>query len=220
MQADPRRPPVLVVDDHPIVREGLALFLATDPEFGDCLCASNAEEAMTLAELHGPALAVIDISLQDSSGLELIRQLRRRRSDLRILVLSLHDEGVFAERALRAGANGYLMKHEATAKILTALRAVRDQGSYLSAAMQARLGRTAGNTDAGGPLAGISEREFEVLHLLGMGLSTREIGSKLNRSIKTVETHRARLKTKLKLESSDDLIRFATRWLDESPGRA
>jgi DNA-binding NarL/FixJ family response regulator len=163
------------------------------------------------------ALAIIDISLDGDSGLELIKTLRQRYPGLVLLAMSMHDESLFAERALRAGASGYLMKQEATQNILLAIRQVLSGDIYLSAAMHSRLLRrlAAPRGDIPGPLiAGLSEREFEVLHLLGLGFGTRQIAEKLHRSTKTIEAHRARLKEKLGLERATELVRFAVRQLE------
>lgn len=136
--------------------------------------------------------------------------------------MSLHDESVFAERALQSGANGYLMKQAATSSILLAIRTVLAGEIYLSAAMHQRLTQkiAAPSAQSVSPIAGVSAREFEVLHLIGLGFGTRQISEKLNRSIKTIESHRASLKDKLKLESAGDLLRFAVRWLDDSEAGA
>jgi len=212
---------LMMVDDHPIVREGMALFLNAQPDLDLCYQAGSAEEALALLEREQarPALVIVDIQLHRDSGLELIRTLRRRDPALALLAMSLHEESVFAERALRAGARGYLMKQEATGNILLAIRKVLAGEIYLSAAMHGRLTRGAGPpaAPADGPLAGLSEREFEVLHLLALGFGTRQISEKLQRSIKTIEAHRASLKEKLKLASGAELVRFALRWLDERP---
>lgn len=208
---------ILMVDDHPIVREGMALFLNAQPDLDLCCEASNAQEAMAALTQCDPALAIVDITLAGESGLDLIKLMRRRNSKLAILAMSLHDEAIFAERALHAGANGYLMKHEATVNILLAVRMVLSGGIYLSEAMHRRLAQKLASP-AGLPddsIAGLSGREFEVLHLLGLGFGTRQISEKLNRSIKTIEAHRAALKEKLQLKSGADLVRFASRWLDE-----
>ena len=207
---------ILMVDDHPIVREGMALFLNAQPDLYLCCEAGNAEQAMAVFAQCDPALVIVDISLGKDSGLDVIKALRRRAPGLAILSMSLHDELIFAERALRAGANGYLMKHEATTNILLAVRQVLSGGIYLSVAMHGRLAQKlatrSGIVDS--PIAGLSEREFEILHLLGLGFGTRQISEKLNRSIKTIETHRASLKEKLQLETGADLTRFAAQWLD------
>jgi DNA-binding NarL/FixJ family response regulator len=208
---------ILMVDDHPIVREGMALFLNAQPDLHLCCEAGNAKDAMAELAACKPALAIVDISLDKESGLDLIKLMRRRAPALAILAMSLHDESIFAERALRAGANGYLMKHEATANILVAVRMVLSGGIYLSEAMHLRLARKvatpSGSTAT--PIAGLSQREFEILQLIGLGFGTRQISEKLNRSIKTIEAHRASLKEKLQLKSGADLVRFASQWTYE-----
>lgn len=208
---------ILMVDDHPIVREGMALFLNAQPDLHLCCEAGNPQEAMTALLKCEPGLVIVDIALGAESGLELIKLMRRRDAKIGLLAISLHDESIFAERALHAGANGYLMKHEATANILVAVRTVLSGSIYLSAAMHRRLAQTLASPRplAGSPIAGLSDREFEVLHLLALGLSTRQISEKLHRSIKTIEAHRAGLKEKLQLKSGAELIRFASKWLDE-----
>lgn len=208
---------ILMVDDHPIVREGMALFLNAQADLNLCCEAGNAEEAMVALAKWNPALAIVDISLNKDSGLDLMKALRRRSPTLAILAMSLHDESIFAERALRAGANGYLMKHEVTANILLAVRTVLSGDIYLSSAMHSRLAQTLATPGDSGasPIGGLSEREFEILHLLGLGFGTRQISEKLNRSIKTIEAHRAALKEKLQLKSGNDLVRFASQWINE-----
>lgn len=207
---------ILMVDDHPIVREGMAQFLNAQADLNLCCEAGNAEDAMASFSAYGPALAIVDISLGKDSGLDLIKALRRLSPGLKILAMSLHDELIFAERALRAGANGYLMKHEATANILLAVRRILSGGTYLSDAMHARLAQRLATRSgvSTSPVAGLSEREFEILHLLGLGFGTRQISEKLNRSVKTIETHRASLKEKLQLQSGAELVRFAGHWLE------
>jgi DNA-binding NarL/FixJ family response regulator len=205
-----------MVDDHPIVREGMRLFLNAQPDLDLCCEAGNALEAMAALAKCDPALAIVDITLDGESGLDLIGLMRRRAPGLAILAMSLHDESIFAERALRSGANGYLMKHEATANILLAVRTVLSGGIYLSAAMHLRLAKKlASPRSAASPIEGLSGREFEILHLIGLGFGTRQISEKLSRSVKTIEAHRASLKEKLQLKSGADLVRFASKWLDE-----
>lgn len=208
---------IMMVDDHPLMREGMARFLNLQGDLDLCCEAGSVEEALAVVADCNPALAIIDISLNGGSGLELIETLRRRYPGLALLAISMHDESVFAERALRAGANGYLMKKEATGNILLAVRRVLAGDIYLSAAMHSRLSQRllAPQADAPSPIAGLSEREFEILHLLGLGFGTRQIADKLNRSIKTIETHRASLKDKLQLKSGVDLVRFAIQWLED-----
>ena len=202
---------IMMVDDHPIVREGMAQFLNTQPDLLLCCEASNSAEAHALMESCRPGLVIVDISLKQESGLDLIKSLRRTYFDVFLLAMSQHDELIFAERALRAGANGYLMKQEATSHILRAIRRVLAGETYLSDAMYSRLSRRLVGPIGGSssPVAGLTEREFEVLHLLGLGYGTRQIAEKLNRSVKTIESHRASLKEKLQLDSGTDLVRFA-----------
>lgn len=209
---------ILIVDDHPIVREGMAQFLNLQDNLHLCCQAANAEEALAAMSTCNHAVAIVDISLDGDTGLDLIKTLRRRYPDLAILTLSMHDESLFAERALRAGANGYLMKQEGTKNILQAVQQVLAGRVYLSAAMQNTLTpRLDAPQDNGHSLiAGLSAREFEVLHLIGQGFGTRQIAEKLNRSFKTIEAHRANLKDKLQLASGTELLSFAIRWLDSN----
>jgi two-component system, NarL family, response regulator FusR len=207
---------ILMVDDHPIVREGMAQFLNLQENLWLCCQASNVREALEAMAACRHDLAIVDISLDGDSGLGLIKTLRQRYPKLAILALSMHDEAVFAERAVRAGANGYLMKQEGTRAILQAVREVLAGNLYLSAAMQGALTQRLVTSQGIGPtpLAGLSEREVEILHLIGLGLGTKEIAEKLSRSIKTIEAHRAHLKEKLNLKSGRDLVRFAVQWVE------
>jgi len=207
---------ILIVDDHPIVREGMAQFLNFQGNLQACCQASNASEALAAMSVCHHALAIVDLSLDGESGLDLIKTLRRRYPKLAILTLSMHDESLFAERTLRSGANGYLMKQEGTKSILQAVQQVLAGRVYLSAAMQNTLTQRldAPQDDGHSLIAGLSAREFEVLHLIGLGFGTRQIAEKLNRSVKTIEAHRANLKDKLQLASGTELMSFAVRWLD------
>lgn len=209
---------ILMVDDHPIVCEGMAQFLNLQENLLLCCQASNADEALAAMSACNHALAIVDISLDGDSGLDLIKTLRRRYPDLAILVMSMHDESLFAERALRSGANGYLMKQEGTRNILQAVQQVLEGRIYLSAALQSNLMQRLAAPQVSGHslIAGLSAREFEVLHLIGLGFGTRQIAEKLNRSVKTVEAHRANLKEKLQLASGTELLSFAVRWLDSN----
>lgn len=202
---------IMIVDDHPIVREGMKQFINAQPDLYISCEASNIAEALALMAMCKPELVICDISLKNESGLDLIKSLRRDQPRLGLLVMSQHDEATFAEQALRAGANGYLMKQEATSNILKAIRLVMAGDVYLSNAMTTRLatGLVSSESGASNLLDNLSDRELEVLHLLGMGLGTRQIADKLNRSIKTVEAHRANLKSKLNLSSGTDLVHFA-----------
>ncbi len=206
---------IMLVDDHPIIREGLAHLLNLHEDLHVCCAAGSAEEALAAMACQ-PDMAIVDLSLHSNSGLDLVKTLRQHYPKLAILVLSMHDESLFAERALRAGANGYLMKLEATEHILNAIREVRAGNIYRGAAMHDKLGRAlmVPKTIPAGSIAGLSEREFEVLHLVGLGFSTREIAKKLNRSVKTIEAHQANIKEKLDLPNGKELMRFAIQWVE------
>ena len=202
---------IMMVDDHPIVREGMKQFINAQPDLQLYCEARGVAEALALMVTCNPVLVVCDISLKQESGLDLIKTLRRDYPHLGLLAMSQHDELVFAEQALRAGANGYLMKQEATANILRAIRTILAGHTYLSSAMTSKLalGLVSPKGSSSATLDGLSERELQVLSLLGQGLSTRQIADKLNRSFKTIESHRANLKTKLNLDSGTDLVHYA-----------
>ncbi|WP_432261839.1 response regulator [Cupriavidus sp. TMH.W2] len=206
---------ILIVDDHPVIRDGLSQLLNLHGDLHVCCVAGNAEEALA-AMVCRPGMAIVDLSLHSTSGLDLVKALRQHYPELAILVLSMHDEALFAERALRAGANGYLMKLEATEHIVNAIREVLAGNIYLSAAMHEKLARalTVPERIPAGSIASLSEREFEVLHLIGLGFSTREIAGKLNRSIKTIEAHQANIKEKLGIANGKELMRFAIQWVE------
>lgn len=206
---------ILIVDDHPIIRDGMTLLLNLQEDLHVCCAAGSAEEALA-AMVCQPDMAIVDISLQTDSGLELVKTLRHRYPDLGILVLSMHDESLFAERALRSGANGYLMKLEATEHVVSAIREVLAGNIYMSAAMHEKLARALAvpRKKPEGPIASLSEREFEVLHLIGLGFGTREIAEKLNRSVKTIEAHQANMREKLNIRNGKELTRFAIQWIE------
>ncbi len=214
---------ILIVDDHPIVRHGLAQLIEQQPDLTVTAQANTAPEALDLA-VQGPYdLAVIDVSLQGVSGLELIKQIRERGVETPILVMSMHDETFYAERALRAGAQGYVMKQRATTDIVTAVRRVLAGDLYLSPELADQFLRRAvdgGGTEKLGPEQ-LSDRELEVLQLLGQGISTREIAEKLHLSVKTIESYRANVKRKLDLKNASELMRYAVDWVrTESIGGA
>ena len=210
---------VLIVDDHPILRHGIAQLVGREPDFEPCAEAGSIDEAMAWLAEQSADVAIVDLSLEEQSGMELIRRVRVRYPKLQCLVLSMHDERLHAERALRAGARGYLMKQEATRKIVAALRQVRAGRIYLSDTVSSEiLGRLAsGATVERDEVGGLSDREMEVLRLIGRGLKTGEIARSLSRSVHTVETHRANIKRKLGLRTAGDLARAAFN-LGASPG--
>jgi DNA-binding NarL/FixJ family response regulator len=204
---------ILIVDDHPIVRQGVAMLINQEPDLRVCCEASNAEEGRAMNLQCKPHLAIVDLSLAGLSGLELIKQLRVDTPELLILMMSMHDESVYAERVLQAGAQGYLMKQETPSTMLQAIRQVLHGEIYLSPSMHNTiLHRLVHHQGDNSPIRSLSSVEFEVLHLIGLGYGTSEIARMLDRSPKTIEAHRANIKSKLKLSSGADLNRFAINW--------
>lgn len=214
--AEGRPTRILIVDDHPIVRLGIRQMLAAESDLEVCGEAESTEAARQLVRTTHPDLAIVDLSLAGGTGLDLIRFLRESMPALPVLVLSMHDEALFAERVLRAGARGYIMKREAITGLVGAIRQVLAGRIYVSEGMaQAvleRLGRDAVAPD--NPLAGLTDRELEVFDLIGRGQSTGTIAEQLGVSVKTVETYRSNIKTKLNLKDATDLIRFAATWTE------
>lgn len=219
MPAKLKHPPkrLLIVDDHPMMRNGLAQLIDNEGDLKVCAQADNAGQAINAVAKLQFDLALVDISLPDKSGLELIKDLRSLAPDLQILVVSMHDELIYAERVLRAGARGYIMKQEGGQKFLQAIRHVLAGQIYVSDKMSARiLESLSGQSPAptGSPVRRLSDREFEVFQLIGQGVGTSEIAIRLHLSVKTVEVHRANIKQKLDLETATELVRYAVRWLD------
>jgi DNA-binding NarL/FixJ family response regulator len=214
--ASPPRTRVLLVDDHPLLRQGMAAIINEEPDLVVCGEADGVRSAIAVANESRPDVALIDLSIRDGDGLELLRELRNRFPDLRMLVLSMYDETVYAERALRAGARGYIMKAEAAKTVMTAIRRVLRGETYMSPQMSSRLTeRDRLSVPAVGAATErcgserLSDREMQVLRCVGRGLSTREIAEELFISVKTVEAHREHIKGKLSLRSSGELLRFA-----------
>jgi DNA-binding NarL/FixJ family response regulator len=206
---------VFVVDDHPIVRQGLAMLVNREPDLTVCGEAEDAHAAMQAVIASKPDILVLDISLNGPDGLDLLKNIRSRYPDLPVLVLSMHDESIYAERALRAGAQGYIMKQEATDKVLVALRRILCREIYVSDRIANRmLQHYIGNSDAGKPssIADLSDRELEVFRLIGEGHSTRQIAEELHVSVKTVESYQAHIKEKLSLRSGRELVQHAIQW--------
>jgi DNA-binding NarL/FixJ family response regulator len=210
-QEQRERSRVLLVDDHPIVRQGLARLIEATVDLMVCAEASTAAEAIELIDSSDPDVVVVDISLEDRNGVELIKDIVARRPKLPSLALTMYDEAVYALRVLRAGGRGYVMKQEATKRVVDAIRHVLAGHVYLSASMSQRLLDRVGNTAASAvqSVAELSDRELEVLTLIGRGQSTREIATKLYLSVKTVESHREHIKEKLKLKNGTELLRYA-----------
>jgi DNA-binding NarL/FixJ family response regulator len=209
---------VLIVDDHPLVRKGLAGLIAEDPSLEVCGEASDAAEALAQLEATRPHVVIVDISLRSGHGLELIEQIKARHDHVKMLVSSVFDESLYAERALRAGAVGYVNKQEAAEKVIEAIHRVLDGKIYLSPAMSNELLHTmvAGEPLGVDPIRSLSNRELEVFGLIGEGLTTKEIARKLGLSPKTIETHREKIKSKLNLANSSELARRAIHWVMES----
>jgi DNA-binding NarL/FixJ family response regulator len=213
---------VLIVDDHPILRHGIAQLITRESDFTVCGEAGSYDEALGLLTSREVDLMLIDLSLEGQSGLDLIRAVRERKPQVRCLVLSMHDERLHAERALRAGARGYLMKQEATRKIVAALRQVREGRIYLSESIASDLLErlASGATPPADDTHGLTDRELEVLQLIGQGLKTGEIAKALHRSVHTVEAHRASIKRKLSLKTSGELAKAAFALTSSSPQKA
>ena len=208
---------VLIVDDHPIVRQGLAQLINQEKDLEVCGQAGDAHEALQAIRQFHPDMVIVDIGLGDTSGVELIKDLKVQYPDLPVLTLSMYDEAVYGERALRAGAKGYVMKQEATEKVVTAIRHVLAGEVYVSSGMAAKMVSKfvgGGTRTAGSPADTLSDRELEVFRMIGEGFSTREMAEKLHLSVKTVETYRAHIKDKMGLQDTNELLRSAIRWVN------
>jgi DNA-binding NarL/FixJ family response regulator len=207
---------VLIVDDHPAVREALAMRIAAQPDLEVCGEAEDAAEALRLAAATDPNVAVIDIGLKAGDGIDLIKRLKARNEGFRAIVWSMYSEDLYAERALHAGALGYLNKERATSEIIAAIRQVLDGKMYLSPVLREKLLRRAvgsSTQDHGrSPVEILSDRELEVLRLIGDGVRTAEIAVRLHLSVKTIETYRGRIRQKLGLTNGADVARYAAQW--------
>ena len=207
---------VLIVDDHPIVRQGLAELIDHEDDLTVCGQAEDARRAMKAIKELKPDMVIVDISLKETSGMELIKDIKARHPNLAVLALSMHDESLYAERSLRAGAKGYIMKAEATENVVTAIRKVLCDQIYVGDRMAAKLIHklVGGKTEIGASaIDSLSDRELEVFHLIGQGCGTRQIGEKLHLSVKTIETYRAHIKEKLNLADAGELLQYAIRWV-------
>jgi len=215
-QTNAKRKRIVVVDDHPLFRKGLEqLINSSGDTFHICGEASDAAEGMAVIRQLKPDLAIVDLSLPGANGIELIKNIRAEFSKLPVLILSMHDESLYALRALRAGAQGYVMKQEALENVIVAIREVFAGRPYLSAEMSAQLiTNFAGGSKEANSTDKLSDRELEILELLGKGRDVREIAKALHISSKTVETHRAHIKEKLNLKNARQVTRFAVQWLE------
>jgi len=208
---------VFLVDDHPLVREGLVNLIERQPDLRVCAQAETSAAAFEAISRLQPDIAIVDLSLESGSGLELIKQLQALPSPPPVLVLSMHDETLYAERALRAGARGYIMKRSAPRHVVEAIRQVLDGRLYMSEALSARMAeKYVGARAAPGesPVALLSDREMEVFRLLGRGCETRRIAEELHLSPKTVGVYYGRIKEKFSLANATELIREAVRWVE------
>jgi DNA-binding NarL/FixJ family response regulator len=208
---------IVIVDDHPLFRKGLEEMIHSDGSFAVCGEAGNTSEAMEVIRKQHPDMAIVDISLPGANGIELIKNIRAECPRLPILVLSMHDESLYAMRAMRAGAEGYVMKHEAMANVIHAIREVFNGRPYLSPAMAAQVITKFAHREGEGEVDAVerlSDRELEILELIGKGKDVRQIAKLLHLSPKTVETHRSHIKDKLDLKNSREVARFALQWLN------
>lgn len=207
---------IVVVDDHPMVREGLRGCLSHEPEFTLCGEAEDETSGMQLVRSELPQLVITDLSLKSGHGIDLARRIRTELPDIRVLILSMHDDVLYAERALRAGANGYINKQEPRERLIEAIRMVLAGGIYLGAEMTQRILSRLSHSESGAdPIQQLTDRELQVFQLIGQGQTTREIAQALNRSIHTIETHREKIKRKLDLTSANDLVQQAVQWVME-----
>jgi DNA-binding NarL/FixJ family response regulator len=205
---------IFLVDDHPVVRSGLVELINQEKDMVVCGEASSAEEALGKISQEVPDLVVVDLSLEGTSGLELLKSLKIRDESLPVLVLSMHDETLYAERALRAGAKGYLMKNAPLGQLQQAIREVLAGRVHLSPRMTEQiLHSLSGPSGAASPLDRLSDREMEVFEMIGRGLGTTEIARKLHLSVKTVETYRGNIKDKLALKDAAQLVQHAVQWV-------
>jgi len=209
---------IFLVEDHPVMREGYASLLNAEPDLEVCGEASSAEEAFERADGLEFDIAIVDLSLPGVNGIELIKRLRSLDTDLKVLVVSAHDEALYAERALRAGAQGYLMKHESARQFVTAVRSILDGDLYLSDALQSRLlhDRLGHGAAEASTISRLTDRELEVFEHFGRGQSTREVAEAMGLSLKTIESHRANIKQKLGIDRAAEFMQRAVLWVESS----
>jgi DNA-binding NarL/FixJ family response regulator len=218
IRSDKKRKKVLVVDDHPIVREGLADLINKEEDIAVCGWTEDIPQTIKAIRDLEPDVVTVDISLGDASGLELIKDIKAQFPALPVLALSMHQESFYAERAIRAGAKGYITKQEATKKVIMAIRKVLEGRLYLSEKMKEKLLYSLiGDSESGAggsPVDRLTDRELEVFSLLGQGKGTRQIAERFYLSVKTIETYRSRIKEKLNLTSASELLQCAFQWVN------
>ena len=210
-----RKARVLVVDDHPIVRQGLSLLIDQQPDLAICGGAKDLPAALEAIATLNPDIIILDISLEGPDGIEVLKNVRLTHPKVPVLILSMHDESVYAERALRAGANGYIMKQEATDKVLEAVRRLLRGEIYISSRIASKiLQQVVGGAPTLGqsPIDALTDRELEVFTLIGRGEGTRQIAEKLRLSVKTIESYQAHIKEKLSLRNGHELLQHAVQW--------
>jgi DNA-binding NarL/FixJ family response regulator len=206
----------LVLDDHPVFRQGLGALIRSDERYEVFAEVGTPEEALAALERGVPDIALVDISLPGHNGLDLVKSLKAAHPEMQVLIISMHDEVVYAERALKAGARGYVMKQEAASVVLDAIKTVLSGKIYVSAAMRDRLLETMFNRRESAEAASVerlSDRELEVLELIGQGYGAAETAKALNLSVKTVNAYRDHIKIKLRLDGAGELRRFAVKWV-------
>ena len=214
-QKNAKKTRILIVDDHPIVRDGLAGIINNEPDMTVCGEAEDTPGALKELRKLKPDMLLIDITLKDSSGLELVKSVKAQNPKLPMLVLSMHNESLYAERALRAGAKGYVMKHEAPKKVITAIRQILLGRIFVSDNISSKIMRKLAMgqaEDASSPLDCLSDRELEVFRMIGQGYGTRQIAEKLYLSVKTIETYRMHIREKLNIGQPNQLLRYAIKW--------
>ena len=206
---------VIIVDDHPIVRQGLRRMLEAEPDLTGCAEADSEQLAREAIRKHQPDIVIVDLSLERGDGIELVREMHQENSELRMLVLSMHDETIYAERLLAAGAMGYIMKQAASDQLLTAVRRVLGGRNYVSDALQRSLDLRASESrgvDPADPVSRLSNREVQILNMVGRGMSSRDIATEFSLSVKTIESHRQTIKHKLGLATNNQLLQYAMKW--------
>jgi len=206
---------VIIVDDHPIVRQGLRRMLEAEPDLTVAAEADSEQAARAAIRAHTPDIVIVDLSLERGDGIELVREMHQENAELRMLVLSMHDETIYAERLLAAGAMGYIMKQAASDQLLTAVRRVLSGRNYVSDAVQRTLDMRGGESrtvDPADPVSRLSNREVQILNMVGRGMSSRDIATEFSLSVKTIESHRQTIKHKLGLATNNQLLQYAMKW--------
>lgn len=208
---------IFVVDDHPLMRQGLAQLINNEADLSVVGEAEDAPRALQGIAAKHPELVIVDISLQGNNGIELTKSIKALYKDLRIMVLSMHDEHIYAQRVLRAGANAYVMKQEPPDRVVDAIRRTLKGDIYVSEKVGAQILHQIvnGRGSAGSPVDNLSDRELEIIQLIGEGKTTRDIAASLNVSVKTIESHRAHIKEKLNLKNATELVQYCVQWVEQ-----